>query len=159
MTPDDGSDIRALASTPVTIDASASVAEAAQELGKQHVGSLVVVDAGEPIGLVTDRDLTMAALLRPPGSAPPTVGSVASRPLLSVDLDASLVDATLLFQRHCIRRIGVRNASGALVGVLSADSVLQALGGRLADIAQALAREFDQERSPLPAGSSTFGSE
>ena len=153
------SDLLALASPPVTIDGGATASEAAQLMGTKHVGSIVVTEDGRPVGLVTDRDLALAALLRPAGSDVPTVGGMASRPLLSVAEDATLVDATTLFHRHCVRRVGVVDAGGDLVGVLSADSVLQALGSSLDDIAEALAREFDEERHPSPTASGTFGPE
>ena len=152
-------DIASLASTPVTIDAGATASEAAQLMGTAHIGSLVVTEDDEPVGLVTDRDLTMAALLRPAGSAMPTVGSVASRPLMSIDVDGTLVDATILFQKHCVRRVGVRNKDGALVGIIAADSIMQALGGPLDDLSHALARELSEERSPSPTDRSTFGPE
>lgn len=153
------SEVLALASPPITIDGSASACEAAQLMGTEHVGSVVVVEDGRPIGLVTDRDLTMATLLRPAGSDVPAVAAIASRPFLSIPAEASLVDATAIFDRHCVRRVGVVDASGELVGVLAADSVLQELGRPLDDIAHALAREFTEERDPSPQTSSTFGPE
>jgi len=152
-------DVAALASTPVTIDSEATVVEAAQMMWSEHIGSLVVMEAGEPAGLVTDRDATLAALLRPAGSAVPTVGSAASRPLISIGAEASLVDATMQFRRHCVRRVGVLDASGTLIGILAADSVLQALGRPLDDLSRALTREFQEERSPSPTAQSTFGPE
>jgi CBS domain-containing protein len=159
MTERGSSDVLALASPPITIDGGATAPEAAQLMGTQHIGSVVVTEDGQPVGLVTDRDLALATLLRPAGSEVPTVGSVASRPLLTVNSSATLVEATTLFQRHCVRRAGVMDTKGELVGVLSADSVLQALGRTLGDMAEALAREFSEERHPSAQSPSTLGPE
>ena len=51
------------------------------------------------------------------------------------------------------------DATGTLVGVLSADSVLQSLGRPLDDMSKALARELSEERDPSPSSNSTYGPE
>jgi acetoin utilization protein AcuB len=43
----------------VTIDASATVVEAAQRMAEANVGVLPVIDDGELCGVVTDRDLVV----------------------------------------------------------------------------------------------------
>ncbi|MEM6673108.1 MAG: CBS domain-containing protein [Planctomycetota bacterium] len=152
-------DLLALATRPVTIDAAASVAAAAQAMGEKHVGSVVVTEDERPVGLVTDRDLVMASLLRPKGSEPPPVGEVASRPFLHVMSGATVVDATNMMEHHCVRRIGVVDASGALVGVISADDVLLAMGRSLEGLAGAVAREFAEEIDPTSSTTSSYGPE
>ena len=49
------------------------MADAAKRMGEKHIGSLIVLQYGTPIGIVTERDLLSkyflgALLLRPPGS-------------------------------------------------------------------------------------------
>jgi CBS domain-containing protein len=48
----------------VTIDASATVVEAAQRMAEANVGVLPVIDDGELCGVVTDRDLVVRVLAR-----------------------------------------------------------------------------------------------
>lgn len=153
--------VLALASPPQTIDGEASLAEAAQRMGRAHVGSLVVLEAGVPVGLVTDRDVALAACLREPraGGPPPRVGAVASRPLLTLPAHATLDELTRLCAARCVRRVALMDDRGALVGVVSTDAVLQHLGAQLGDLARALTRELEEERAPTRSRGSAFGPE
>ncbi|MEZ6014156.1 MAG: CBS domain-containing protein [Planctomycetota bacterium] len=147
-----------LASPPATVRVDASLSEAARRMGRAHVGSLVVVDDAGPVGLVTDRDVVLAACLREPDAAAPQVGEVASRPLVTLAANAPLDALTALCAQRCIRRVGLVDEAGALVGVVAVDSVVQYLGGQLGDLARALGREFAEERAPT-ATQRTFGPE
>ncbi|MGI0149904.1 MAG: CBS domain-containing protein, partial [Thermoplasmata archaeon] len=46
-----------MTSTPITIAAGATAAEAAKLMREKDIGSLVVVEEGRPAGIVTERDL------------------------------------------------------------------------------------------------------
>jgi CBS domain-containing protein len=138
----------ALASPPATIEAHAPLAEAARRMGRSHVGSLVVLEDGAPVGLVTDRDIALAACLAPRGEAPPLVGAVASRPLVTLSKAASLDELTQLCAVRCIRRVGLVDDAGELVGVVSTDSVVQHLGRQMGELARTFQREFEAEREP-----------
>lgn len=153
------SSLRWLATPPVYVKAGAAASEAARCMAKNHVGSLIVEEDGAPVGLVTDRDLTLGALGREPGTQQPCVLDLASRPLIRVDENASLSTVTRLFARHCIRRVALTNSSGDVVGVLSSDVVLKSLGRPMEDLTQTIEREFAEERHPSPTSTSTFGPE
>ena len=58
----------AMTPAPTTIDASEDVVEAARLMAAQDVGSLPVVDDGELVGMVTDRDLVRAGSRQGPRS-------------------------------------------------------------------------------------------
>lgn len=148
-----------LASAPETIDAGASLAQAAQRMARAHVGSLVVLEDGAPVGLVTDRDVTMAACTCPAGTAPPVIGAVASRPLVTLDEHAPLEALTRLMADRCIRRVGLVDGTGALTGIVVADAVVMHLGRRMGDLALTLEREFAEEREPTSRVARTFGPE
>jgi CBS domain-containing protein len=148
-----------LASPPECIDAGASLADAALYMGRRHIGSLVVVEHGAPVGLVTDRDVALAGCLRAPHAPPPPVGAVASRPLVTLPESATLEDLTALFASRCIRRVGLVDGRGALVGIVSSDSVVQFLGRHLGELARTFEREFEVEREQRDFQPSTFGTE
>jgi len=48
----------------VTISADATMAEAAKVMGEKHIGSLVILEKGEPKGIVTERDLLSKVLAK-----------------------------------------------------------------------------------------------
>lgn len=149
-----------LASTPVVVPLTAPVSEAARVMQREHVGSVVTVDeTGAPVGLATDRDVALAALRRPRDTTPPEVGEVATRPLVTLDAEATLEDATKLMGRHGIRRLGLVDAAGDLVGVVSSDRILLYVANMLGVLTSAIGREFEREAAPASGGSSVFGSE
>jgi len=111
-----------------------------------------------PVGLVTDRDTALAACLVAPGTAAPLVGVVASRPLVTLSEAASLDDLVKPCADRCIRRVALVDDGGALVGVVSTDSIVQYLGRHMAEVARTLEREFEAERTSAPRPV-TFGPE
>lgn len=149
--------VREHVSEPRRIPVETPIHEAAQAMGRWHVGSLVVDMDGEPVGLVTDRDLALHVLLG--GSARNPVGSCASRPLLTVREDATSVDAITRMRASRVRRLGVVDRDGALVGVISADDLFGDAAAQSGALAGALRRELRSEQYPPPAPGSLFGKE
>jgi len=70
--------------TPVTIQASATVAEAAVTMRDKEIGSLVVVEQGKPMGIVTERDVVtkVAASNKQPSGV--LVRDIMTSPLIAV---------------------------------------------------------------------------
>src|SRR4029079_10613408 len=96
-------------------------------------GSLPVVREGKIAGMITDRDLCMAAAMKPRpcteirGAEAMSAGDVAV-----VREDESLEDALALMAERRVRRLPVLNADGDLVGVVSLNDAVRAaekLGG------------------------------
>ena len=105
-------------SSPVeTVARDATAAEAARHLRDAHIGSLVVVDGTEPVGIVTESD--MVGLIAEAADAESlTVGEFLSDDLVTVDPDLSIDDAATLLAEHDIRRLPVCEA-GELVGIVT----------------------------------------
>ena len=87
-------------------------------MGARGAGSIVVVDdQGEPLGIVTDRDLRSKVVARALTSSAP-VSAVMSAPLVSVPPDTPAFEALLEMTRRNIHHLGVVEA-GRLLGVVS----------------------------------------
>jgi CBS-domain-containing membrane protein len=116
---------------PVSLEATATVAEAAQFLTARGFGAAVVIDAaGHPIGVVTKTDLLIHARekskgLEDDGTA---VRDVMTPAVFSVRTDTparSIIDQLLALNVH---HLFVTDASGVVVGVISPVDVLRKLG-------------------------------
>lgn len=147
-----------LASPPLSVDVGTGLDVAAREMALHHVGSLVVTVEGRPSGLVTDRDVALAALQRSESSLP-LLKSVMSKPLLTLPETCTLEEAVDTLAHHCVRRVALVSSEGALCSVLSADSLLIHLGGLMGDIRSGLQREFQEERDHEPNPSTATGAE
>jgi len=113
------SNVRAAASTE-------SLADAAQMMKEEDVGSLPVVEDDRLIGILTDRDIIVRAVAERVDPQSISVGDVASRELVTVDPDQDLDEALSLMARHRVRRLPVV-ADGRLVGILAqADVAIEA---------------------------------
>lgn len=105
---------------PLFVEASATVAAAAQAMQAARVGSILI--STEPPGIVTDRDLrgrVLAASL----AAETTVGQVMTQPLTTIDASASTFAALRLMLEENIHHLPVTEA-GKIVGVVSATDLL-----------------------------------
>jgi CBS domain-containing protein len=122
-----------VATTPL-----ATVGDAAAAMNEFKVGALLVMDdanpSARPVGVVTDRDLAMDALI--PGGG--FVGSVMTPIVATIGRDADTHEALETMRAHGVRRLGVTTHDGSLCGVLSIDDVVDGLSAELATAAAVL---------------------
>lgn len=98
------------------IGSEASVREAAELMGELDVGALPVGEAGAVEGVITDRDIlyrVVAAGLDPNATR---VGDVLSRPVIACSEGDSVREVMDLMAAHHVRRLPVREPSGAVIG-------------------------------------------
>jgi CBS domain-containing protein len=102
----------------VTIEPSASIADAAKRMIQEEKGPLPVVEGDRPVGMVTDRDIIarVVAEERDPGSL--TVGDIATRELVTISSDQDVDEAARLMDEHQLDRILVVEGE-RLVGIIS----------------------------------------
>lgn len=135
----------------VTIEAGASLKDAAIRMCDEHVGALVVVDGegdGSTVtGIVTDRDLALEGLGRSGDPRELRVGHIACKDVLGVPANCSVHDAAREMQAHGVRRLLVVDGSQEVVGFVSADDLAAAISDELASLARALRKGIDRERT------------
>ncbi|MCA9485135.1 MAG: CBS domain-containing protein [Nitrospina sp.] len=95
-----------------------SVREAAQLMHEKEVGSLLIKDGEEFIGIVTETDFTRKAIAKGLNTETATVRDVMTAPLLTIEAQMAPVEANMFMAKHKIRHLGVVD-QGKLVGVLS----------------------------------------
>lgn len=132
-----------------------TIVEAAQLMRRYHVGDLVVVDEVNckriPVGIVTDRDIVIEIIAKSQPFQDCTVDKLINSELVSVPESAGVIETIRLMRAHGIRRIPVINNDGALVGILSADDLLDLLAEELSELAKVSPRQQTREvRSKLP---------
>jgi CBS domain-containing protein len=122
----------------VTASAQMTVEEAARAMRSKNVGALVVVNAGRPIGMLTDRDVAVevVALGKDPDAV--RVGDVMHKKPMTIREDLGLLDATKAFAKSGVRRLPVVTRSGVLVGVIAVDDLFMLLGNEMGHLAGAL---------------------
>jgi CBS domain-containing protein len=121
-------------------DESAQVV--ASRMNSRNVGTLVVLDDQKhPIGILTDRDLTVRVVAKGLDPCSVQVGSLMSGSPETVSEDTAIEAALAVMRRGPYRRILVTNEMGELVGLLSLDDILELLTEEFVDIGKLLKRE------------------
>ena len=123
--------------------------EAARLMRDHHVGSLVVVeerDSGKmPIGMLTDRDITLSVVAKDLEARNLTVDEVMTPDVVAVRDDDSMVDALALMRRRGVRRAPVVSRGGKLVGIVTLDDLLRFVVAQLDDLVAAISIELETE--------------
>jgi CBS domain-containing protein len=100
----------------LTVDEEKTIFEAAKLMSQKEVGDVVVLKGEIPRGIVTERDFVrrVAAKKTPLDSK---ISDVMSRPLITIDPDASLKEAARKMVKRGIRRLPVVEQH-KLVGII-----------------------------------------
>jgi CBS domain-containing protein len=125
----------------VTADSLRRVGELMRD---RNVGSVVVCEAGRPVGVITDRDLALA-VVADSVEADARVGDHASRPLVTGEVEMDIEEAVALMVQHHIRRLPVTEEE-ELVGIVTIDD----LAVRAGDLHQAQRITAEVAKAALP---------
>ena len=106
----------------VTADLDADALAVAQLMRDRNVGSVVVTGpGGDPVAMITDRDLALRVLADQRHAGEPVRDHV-SRPLITGDPEMGLEEAAAVMVRHRIRRLPVIDGDD-LVGIVTLDDI------------------------------------
>ena len=106
-----------MTSKVVTVDISERVEEALRLMVRYDVGSVVVVDKEKPVGIITERDITRAAL-RGDSMLKIPARSLMSRPLQTVQPDMEIWRTFELMLKLGVRRLPIVE-NDRLVGLVT----------------------------------------
>ena len=106
------------------IDADASVLEAVQQMVEANVGSLLVSDGGQHVGIVTERDYLRRIALERRDDETIAVRDVMSSPLVVVTPDTSIDECMAVMTDRRIRHVPVVD-EGIVVGIVSIGDVVK----------------------------------
>ena len=116
--------VRDLVKRPLVAAAPrASAVDLARLLSDERVGSVVIVEDGRPVGIVTDRDLRRKVLAEERDGATTAAATIMSSPLVTLPPTAFAFDALLEMTRRHIHHIVIVEGDRA-VGVVSGDDLL-----------------------------------
>ena len=111
-----------------TCSSDTSVAEAAHLMWDGDCGILPVVDDGELVGVVTDRDMYIALATQDARPSRLTVGTVATKTFVTCAPEDD-VHAVLAAMREArVRRLPVVGFGGTVLGIVSMNDIVRAAG-------------------------------
>jgi CBS domain-containing protein len=118
-------EVRDYMSTDVyTIRADESLIDAANIMISHNISSLVVVDKGDPVGIITERDyLTKSS---PDSLQERTVGDIMTKETVKVDPSLTVPEAAKLMDEHRFRKLVVID-DGDLAGIITQSDLTYAM--------------------------------
>lgn len=123
----------AMTPDPVAIPLTADMETAVVLMERAAVTAAVVVENGEPWGIVTARDVVREFAA---GGATRPVTEVMTAPVVTVGENETLADALALMRRRHIRRLVVTDAAGRLAGLLSQSDLVAHLDANFREFAE-----------------------
>ena len=101
-----------------SIEPDAKVFDAIAMMADKNVGALLVMEAGQLVGLISERDYTRKVILRGKSSRQIPVRHIMTTPVVAVDIDQPVVDCLQLMTRERVRHLPVL-AGDEVAGVVS----------------------------------------
>jgi CBS domain-containing protein len=102
----------------ITCSPDETLAQAAQKMASGDIGCCPVVENGQLVGVITDRDITVRAVARGLDPNSQHVREMMSTNLVTVTPDTSVEDACRLMMDYQVRRLPVVEGN-RLVGMVS----------------------------------------
>ncbi len=103
-----------------------SVLRAIEVMATQHVGALLVMERGNLLGVISERDYARKVILQNRSSHDTPVATIMSAPVITVGLGDTVQRCMALCTNQRIRHLPVVDA-GAVVGMLSIGDLVKAL--------------------------------
>lgn len=133
------------------IHTGVSVLECAKRMRSEHVGSLVVIDQdNKPIGMLTDRDITLEVTALEKNPKELLVENVMSSPVSVAQCTESVVDALARMREQGIRRLPVVDDNGVLCGIVTASNLVEEITEMLDSIVRAVKSSKTRETALRP---------
>lgn len=118
--------LRQKGSDVLTIDKTATVYEAIERMEDLHVGSIIVMDDDEVVGIFTERDYLRRIVLQGRTSKTTPVQDVMSRELVCVDPSYSIQECMAVMTERKFRHLPVID-DGRLAGIVSIGDLVKAI--------------------------------
>lgn len=118
----------------VTVTPETTAVDIAMTLADENVGSAVVVEGNDPVGIVTDRDLAVTVIAEGADATTLTAADVMTGDLFTVEPTEGVFDVLAEMCDAGVRRVPVVDADG-LAGILTLDDFLVLLATELGNLA------------------------
>ena len=110
--------------SPVIIGPKSTVQDAAKEMKGEGIGSLIIIDSGKPIGIITESDILKKVVAEGLDSSKILVDDVMTSPIIAVKPDTTIEEAIKTMGELGIRRLPVVE-NDKLVGMTTQKDILQ----------------------------------
>ena len=102
----------------INVDAACTVKETAQLMHDKNIGSVLVEENSEYVGIVTETDLTRKVLLQDLCPNTSRVSEIMTQPIISLDCHLPVTEANAYMAKKKMRHLAITD-NGKIVGMIS----------------------------------------
>ena len=125
----------------MTAQREQSAGNLATVMKEENVGSVVIEDEGEPVGIVTDRDLVLE-VLEPRGDPSAIIaGDIMTETPVTLDENEGIFEATAKMEENAVRRMPVVDGEGNVAGIVTLDDLVVMLTDELDNLSGVIEAE------------------
>jgi CBS domain-containing protein len=106
-----------------TIEPGATLQTAAARMRSCGIGVLPVLEDGQPVGMITDRDITVRATALGKDPKKALVRDTMTATVVTCREDAPIAEAEQLMEEKAVRRLVVLDSWHQMVGIISLDDI------------------------------------
>lgn len=114
-------------SGPLTIDADATVMQAAQAMEKQGASCVLVESKGKVVGIVTEHDMAVRVVGKGGSPRSVKVESIMTSPILATSPETKIEDALKTMLTNKVRRLPVVDPNTGVAGLVTVADIANAL--------------------------------
>jgi CBS domain-containing protein len=103
----------------LSVTPDATVLQAAQVMNEHKIGSVVVLDEGQFVGIFTERDVLLRIVTEQRDPATTRVGEVMTREVACCGPDTTIDEARGAMKNRRVRHLPVLDSEGRLLGLVS----------------------------------------
>jgi CBS domain-containing protein len=132
---------------PITITKDMLLVDCAKLMRDKHVGSLLVLDKGKLVGLLTEQDMVRKAMAESYDRATSRVNDIMINELITISPEKDIYDALKIMRDFNIRHLPVMDR-GQMVGFLTMKDILK-IQPQLFDLIVEKMEIREESRKPL----------
>ena len=110
----------------ITIPSNTLVTVAAKAMKEKNIGSIIITDNRRYIGIVTERDILYKVVAEGKNPKYILVDDIMTRSFVTIDADATLIEANEIMDKNDIRRLLVKE-DNKIVGILTTREITKYL--------------------------------
>lgn len=127
----------------ITAQRDTPVRTVVAQMAENNVGSVVVTDDSEPIGLITDRKVALA-LEENPDVSQQTAEDLIGEDLVTADGSMTIFDVLQVMSDQSIRRVPIVDDENRLQGIVTLDDALVLLGTAVGNAAETIQSQIER---------------
>ncbi len=126
----------------ICVNRGTTVREIAKLMEEKNIGSIIVIEEGKPMGIVTDRDILLRVMNRGLDPEKTPVEEVMTKQIVTLREGMGLFEALQQVKGKGIRRFPIVDTKGNLQGIITLDDIFYLIAKEMSDAAIIIENEW-----------------